>query len=52
MLVSLCIEELGINAVTYGFSRKNQIAEVSITAEGDELKLRFCDNGRLFDLKQ
>ena len=52
MLVALCIEELGINAVTYGFSRKNQIAEVSITAEGDDLKLRFCDNGRLFDLKQ
>ncbi len=52
MLVALCIEELGINAVTYGFSRKNQIAEVSLTSEGDELKLRFCDNGRLFDLKQ
>ena len=51
MLVSLCIEELGINAVTYGFSKKNQIAEVSITVEGDDLKLRFCDNGKLFDLK-
>lgn len=48
--VSLCIEELGMNAVKHGFSKKDQSAEVNLSLVKDKLILRFRDNGKAFDL--
>lgn len=50
MYVSVCIEELGMNAVRYGFSGKDQSAEVRISIVKDKLILRFRDDGKTFDL--
>ena len=48
--VALCIEEFGMNVVNYGFSKKNQSAEVNLSLVKDKLVLRFRDNGNTFDL--
>ena len=48
--VSLCIEELGMNAVKHGFSKQDQSAEVNLSLVKDKLILRFRDNGKAFDL--
>ncbi len=48
--VSLCIEELGMNVLNYGFSTKNQSAEVNLSLVKNKLILRFRDNGSAFDL--
>ena len=50
LYVALCIEELGMNVVKHGFSRKNQSAEVNLSLVKDKLILRFRDNGKSFDL--
>ncbi len=50
LYVSLCIEELGMNVANYGFSKKNQSAEINLAIIKDDLILRFRDNGKTFDL--
>lgn len=51
MYVSLCIEELGMNAASYAIvDKKSQSAEVIISLVKNELIIRFRDNGKAFDL--
>lgn len=49
----LCIEELAGNIVSHGFTgRKNESVDISVTVSGEELIIKFKDNGVLFNPKE
>ena len=48
---ALCTEEMAVNIITHGFSKKDQTLGVRVFAERDQtLTLRFRDDGSPFDL--
>jgi Na+-driven multidrug efflux pump/anti-sigma regulatory factor (Ser/Thr protein kinase) len=46
----LCVEELAGNIVKHGFNgKKNAVADISVTKSEKGLKIKFTDNGPLFN---
>ena len=48
-LIQLCLEELALNAMTYGREKGLSEFQVSITPSIDEIVLELHDNGAAFD---
>lgn len=48
-LVHLCLEELSLNAMTYGRANGLSIFQVSVTPAAEEIVVELCDNGAAFD---
>lgn len=53
MLISLCIEELGKNIITYAYEKKKDpLLSVKLMFTGEGFKIRFRDNGIHFNPKE
>ena len=48
-LVHLCLEELSLNAMTYGRANGLSVFQVSVNPAAEEIVVELCDNGAAFD---